>query len=370
MRGLLALPAAIVLVAFGSSACETPMDSARTTQVSYATGRIAPSLEQFVRMPREGQLPSQPAAPKGDEPKYSTGRVPPTKAMFEQIKQNPMPRALEAFPDAKDPKWDSREHGWIGPIKNQGQCGSCWDFSGTGIIEAAFVKAGRGKASDFILSEQYTLSCYGNGGCNGDDNTVVLKHAKKIGLPTTKEYGPYRANEGRCNNSPMKFYKIDDWGLADGNVGYEAVGNTQKIKNAIKACGAVGVAICADNALMNVRPGEVFRGKGRMINHEVILVGWDDTKIPGKTCWLLRNSWGTGWGDGGYCWIEEGANRVGVQPVYAYVAGSVPDPEPQPDTAEVHRVIRIGVVVLLVAIIVVAVFVVIRKIKGTPTKQD
>src|SRR5580698_6352631 len=62
--------------------------------------------------------------------------------------------------------WDSRNHNWVGPIQDQQQCGSCWDFSGTGIIEIAYNKAGIGGGpGTFILSEEYTLSCYRNGGC-------------------------------------------------------------------------------------------------------------------------------------------------------------------------------------------------------------
>jgi C1A family cysteine protease len=266
----------------------------------------------------------------GAQPPYATGRVPPTVNQFQAMKAVTVQATagLDALGDATEKKWDSREHGWVGPVKNQGNCGSCWDFSGTFVVEAALYKSGLLKNHE-PLSEQYTLNCYRNGGCSGDDNTTVLKHAQHTGLPLTADYGPYTAREGSCNLKPsVKLYKVEDWGLADGDVGYESVGSTQKIKNAIKAHGVVGCAIAADTAFMNSRPGTPFQGRSRSINHDVALVGWDDTLVPGKTTWILRNSWGTDWCDGGYSLIVEGANMVGTEPVFAVVKSVDPPPPP------------------------------------------
>lgn len=371
MRGLIVAAPLLIAAAIGISLPQhrSVATASEPGKLIYATGRIAPPPETFLAMAgKEEQQPQQPAEP---ELKYATGRVAPTREMYASIqdRQSTLPRGVADFPEATEKVWDSREKGWVGPIKNQGQCGSCWDFSGTGIVEIAFIKAGILKKNQ-PLSEQYTLSCYGNGGCNGDDNTVVLKHAAQIGLPLTSDYGNYQARSGRsapCQfKNGTKLYQIDTWGLADGRAGYEKVGNTQKIKNAIKACGSVGVAICADGRLGNVKPGEVFRGNARQINHEVILVGWDDTKSPGKTAWIMRNSWGEGWGDRGYCLIEEGANGVGTQPVYAVVAGAPgPDPEPENINDIRRRYIMVGLVVVGAILIVVVGVLVIRKLKGT-----
>jgi C1A family cysteine protease len=91
-------------------------------------------------------------------------------------------RALQAPPPP--PAWDSRTLNWVGPIKDQANCGSCWDFSGTGMVEVAYNRAGVGGGpANFVLSEQYTLSCGRNGGCSGDDNVTVLDWAKSKGLP-------------------------------------------------------------------------------------------------------------------------------------------------------------------------------------------
>jgi C1A family cysteine protease len=211
--------------------------------------------------------------------------------------------------------WDSRQLGIVGPVKDQGQCGSCWDFSGTGIVEIAFNKIGLGGGpNEFILSEEYSLSCYHNGQCGGDDNTTVLEWAASHGLPLTSDYGTYQAAPARCLYKPtMKLYKPDDWGFADSNGG-SGVTSPQDIKAAIMTYGAVGCAIAADDAFENNPAGTVFQGSGStQIDHDVILVGWDDD----KGSWILRNSWGSAWCENGYMRIAYGANLVGTESVWA-----------------------------------------------------
>ncbi len=116
----------------------------------------------------------------------------------------------------------------------------------------------------------------------------------------------------------MPLYKITDWGFADGTVSTESVTPTLAIKSAIMNYGAVGAGIACDDAFQNIQPGTVFSGSGATaIDHDIILIGWDDT----KKAWLLRNSWGPQWGDQGYCWIAYGANCVGTEAVWCEVTG-------------------------------------------------
>lgn len=221
--------------------------------------------------------------------------------------------------------WDSRAHGWVGPVQNQEQCGSCWDFSGTGMIDIAYNKAGIGGGPDtFVLSNEYMLSCCSNGKCNGDDNVTVLNWAKAHGLPLKSDYGAYGPYPDSQNikipacawNSKMNMYKISDWGFAQGDADY-GVASTPHIKSAIMQYGSVGAAIAFDDAAARYTSG-VFTGSGSTeIDHDIILVGWDDSK--GSGAWILRNSWGSDWGEDGYMWIEYGANLVGTEAVWCSV---------------------------------------------------
>jgi cathepsin K len=229
-------------------------------------------------------------------PTFSTGHVrAPDKdhliTLDQRRRRAPLMAALPAA-------YDAVAAGIVGPVKDQSNCGSCWDFSGTGMIEIAYAKAG---IPNILLSEEYTLSCCRNGGCNGDDN------------------GPYTARRGSCLFKPaMTLYKITDWGFCDNNG--DGVASVDSIKQAIFQYGCAGSAIAADDAFMNIRPGSVFSGNSRDINHDIILVGWDDA----KGAWKLRNSWGSGWVDSGYCWIKYGANEVGTEAVFCHVDSVAP----------------------------------------------
>lgn len=259
-----------------------------------------------------------------------------------QLRHEGRLRSLMEIPPP--PIWDSVSKGWVGPVKSQRSCGSCWDFSGTGMVEIAYNLAGMGGgAQKMILSEEYVLSCHRNGGCNGDDNVTVLQIAKATGLPLTAVYGAYTARAGQCNyKAGQQLFKIDDWGFCDGGQG-QGVASPESIKAAIMAHGCVGSAIAADNAFSDAPAGQTFKGSGsRSINHDIILVGWDDAKgstkliatadpsLPAttavRTAWKLRNSWDAVWCDQGYLSIEEGANQVGTEAVWATVTNPNPVP--------------------------------------------
>ena len=257
---------------------------------------------------------------------YWTGRVPhPNLPQIKRLKAERL--GYLTFPKVTAPQWDCAQLGLVPPIWDQGQCGSCWDFSGNRVVTCALIKAGYGKPDgSFLTSTQYVLDCGNNGGCNGDDNITVLDMAKSKGLPLASDYGPYTASSGRCKYNNQKLYQIKDWGFCD-NSG-QGVAATQKIKDAIAQYGPVGAAIDAN--VLGDGTG-IVSGGGHSIDHDITITGWDDTK--GKNgCWIMDNSWGNGWGVtingvSGRCYIEYGSGDIGTEACWA-TATALPPPVP------------------------------------------
>lgn len=293
--------------------------------------------------------PAQPKAPDLPKPvpkiKHGRGLKLPSLAQRKALHAAAIARhGKRALPRATAAVYDSRALGVVPPVRDQGQCGSCWDFGGCGTATVALIAAGYGKADGtFNLSEQFVLDCGQNGGCNGDDNSTVLSQCKATGIPTD-DYGPYQGQASQCKSSAsLKLYKIADWAYADPGNTSETPVDTQLIKNAVAAYKAVGCAVAAGGTPFWDSGTGTDTGTSRQIDHDVIIVGWDDTHDNGdgsKGAWIMRNSWSKSWGttcanvanpnptEGGYGWVKYGADSIGTQANYAIAAVVPPGPVP------------------------------------------
>jgi hypothetical protein len=216
------------------------------------------------------------------------------------------------------------------PPQDQGQCGSCWDFSGCEVATNAIIIASKGAIpadGSFFLSPQYVLDCGQNGGRDGDDNVTVLQQAAAQGLLTTAAYGPYvgEARQCRVPANPV-YYKITNWGYCTPSQS-QGVAAIADIKNYLMTTGPLGTGVAAGDDWDNYTTG-VLTNKDRGVNHDVEIVAWDDTKGTAG-CWLMRNSWGLSWGINGDAWVEYGADEIGTEAVWA-IAGAQPLPTPAP----------------------------------------
>lgn len=245
---------------------------------------------------------------------------------------------VQHLPTATAAQFDCRAMGWVGPVGDQGQCGFCWGYASTDCITNCYIKAGVAKNDgSWKISGQYILDQCGpaNDGCNGGWGSTVFSAAKSGGIPLESDYGPYTAHSGPCRlKAGTKLWKIADFGYA--TKGQEqGVSSTQDIKNCIVAFGVVATAIVADKSWDNYRGGVMpfEQSSPNAVDHEVEIVGFDDTKVsPGTNklgAFLVRNQWGPAWGEKGYCWIPYDSHQIGTECTFVTVA-VLPSPPPPP----------------------------------------
>ncbi len=185
--------------------------------------------------------------------------------------------------------------------KNQGTCGSCWAFAAIGQIEA-HMKIQYG--IDMDLSEQQGIECnpYGSD-CQGGWASAVYNIGMTYGI-IREGAEPYESsNGGACNQSEsLSFAHIQSWNYVSNNV--------TQIKNALLE-GPVCTAINADG-LDDYSEGCFDEDWGGWTNHLVLIVGWDDRACNENGAWIIKNSWGLGWGEAGYFKVQYGVSLVGT----------------------------------------------------------
>ena len=241
----------------------------------------------------------------------------------------PVDAANWEYADVTPPEtmdWVSR--GAVTPVKNQGQCGSCWAFSTVGAVEGVVAV----KTGDLIsLSEQELVSCAkigGNNGCKGGlmDNGFEWI-VENRGVDDEEDWG-YLAKDRRCNwfkKRRAKAASIDGFKDVPRN-------DEDALKKAVSQQ-PVAVAIEADHREFQLYSGGVFDGEcGTNLDHGVLVVGYgyDGESAGHKHYWTVKNSWGAKWGEEGYIRIARGgmgpAGQCGVamQASYPTKSSSAP----------------------------------------------
>jgi len=215
--------------------------------------------------------------------------------------------AAEAFiptePTAVNIDW--RTKGAVTPIKDQGQCGSCWSFSATGSTEgASFLKTGKLVS----LSEQNLMDCsgsYGNQGCNGGlMNSAFQYIIANKGIDTEASY-PYQTKQGTCR------FTTANIGATLSSFKNVAARSESSLQTAVNAA-PVSVAIDAShNSFQLYKSGVYYESacSASNLDHGVLAIGYGTDDASGKDYWIVKNSWGTSWGMAGYINMARNQNN-------------------------------------------------------------
>jgi len=199
--------------------------------------------------------------------------------------------------------WRYKDGDWLTPIKDQGLCGSCWDFAAVGALEGKINIARNNPKFDVDLSEQDILSCSMAGDCSGGWSDDALNYIKNTGV-TDEPCFPYdlwswlsinKPCSEKCATWNKRVWKIDNWGVVPQN--------EQTIKQYLIEKGPIVTYIAMDGYFDSNGIYRCNNPSGQ--NHAVVLVGYNDI----DNYWIIRNSWGT-WLDIGYYKIGYGECNI------------------------------------------------------------
>lgn len=212
----------------------------------------------------------------------------------------PFSNVQYAVPDSID--W--REKGAVTPVKDQGQCGSCWAFSATGAVEGAWAITTGNLVN---LSEQQLVDCasgfqYGSHGCNGGQMDGAFKYAINYGQ--CGDNYTYTAKSGSCQKCEPVARITSCYDVKSGD--------QLALKEAV-AQQPVSIAIDAGTSYFQFYSEGILGGIecGTNLDHGVLIVGYGTNETD---YWLVKNSWSTTWGENGYVRIarSSSSNDPGV----------------------------------------------------------
>lgn len=234
---------------------------------------------------------------------FATTRLMSTK--IEKIPNNEndgMGRLLAETDESLPLSFDWRDtEGAVHPVKDQGECGSCWAFSAVSAAENAIW---RGQNLSVGLSEQELVDCsfrFGNSGCNGGLMSNAFDYMMKKNLATSFNYS-YTAKKGRCEKKTINMQPR-----------YSITGYNRIPENVIDLQRAIYKGVATVTFEVGTRfqfyDSGVFTDLDckRNVNHGMTAVGYHIDTVEGNSYFIIRNSWGSDWGENGYIRIQWGS---------------------------------------------------------------
>jgi len=268
-------------------------------------------------------------------PTYARGLLEPTGAERVDAASERYFAAVRADRGTAPASYSSVTQGLVSEVKDQKQCGSCVAFANMAAIETCFKKVS-GVFGDY--SEQQLVDCgYGKNGANGCNGAWTFAYAKTVADDavdlTAEATYPY-LNTSPKLTCPAGLDHYNQGAKVTGSY-YTYAGDEETLKTLVAKNGAVVTSVAASGPFM-AYSGGVFAGcTTTKTDHAVTVVGYGTDSASGLDYWLIKNSWGSGWGEGGYIRLQRGVGMCGVGKALVTVECSKVDgPTDAPITTE------------------------------------
>jgi len=213
--------------------------------------------------------------------------------------------SVKAKSFAPDPSnWDWSQQGVCTPIYNQGQCGSCWAFSATETIESYYAIQGGALTQ---LSMEQIVDCDTGGqdqGCEGGFPSGAYSYVQSAGGIDSYSSYPYTAENGQSGTCQFSSSNVVTNVASSASINGET-GLYQQTST------AGPVSVCVDASTWSSYQGGVMTSCGNSVDHCVQLTGYANYGQSGDY-WIVRNSWGTSWGESGFIWLAIGQDLCSI----------------------------------------------------------
>ncbi|HSW61079.1 MAG TPA: lectin like domain-containing protein, partial [bacterium] len=209
--------------------------------------------------------------------------------------------------NATDPAYDLRNYGRVTSVKNQGGCGSCWAFASMASAESSLMPL---ETNDFSENNMKNRHGFDWGPCDGGNYDMAAAYFMSWKGPVNEADDLYGEDDDTSPVlSPVKHVK---------NYLSVSSASISSIKEAIVEHGVVFADMYYDEAYFNSSTSAYYYSGSEIINHGISIVGWNDnyaktnfnTAPANNGAWIIKNSWGTGWGDSGYFYISYEDSKI------------------------------------------------------------